>query len=42
MIRLECKKCKASGWCEYDPITDTIYPSDDGECQERSFEGEEP
>lgn len=32
----------ASGWCEYDPITDTIYPCDGGECQEKSSEEEEP
>lgn len=42
MISQVCKKCKASGWCEYDPITDTIYPSGGGECQERSSEEEEP
>ena len=40
MIRLECKNCTKSGWCEYDLITDTIYPSDGGECQEKSSEEE--
>lgn len=35
MISQVCKKCKASGWCEYDPITDTIYPNNEGACPER-------
>ena len=35
MISQACKNCNASGWCEYDPITDTIYPNNEGACPER-------
>lgn len=32
MISPKCKECEACGWCEYDPLTDTVYPGDD-ECK---------
>lgn len=35
MIDEACKDCRAyaCGWCEYDPITDTVYPADEGKCR---------
>lgn len=37
MISHGCMRCRAytMGWCEYDPITDTLYPMDEEICTER-------
>lgn len=37
MISHRCMRCRAyaMGWCEYDPITDTVYPMDEEICTER-------
>lgn len=34
MISEKCKGCKAYplGWCEYDALTDTVYPVDEKMC----------
>lgn len=34
MISEKCKGCWAypMGWCEYDALTDTVYPVDEGMC----------
>lgn len=32
MIHTACKTCRSSGWCEYDPFTDTVYPADPINC----------
>ena len=32
MISQKCKECADCGWCEYDPLTDTIYPNDPYQC----------
>lgn len=33
MISPACKTCSAySIYCEYDPLTDTIYPNDPDQC----------
>lgn len=33
-------KCEAyaEGWCEYDPLTDTVYPAEESKCLLREEE----
>ena len=32
MISRECMECEACGRCEYDALTDTVYPGDESKC----------
>lgn len=32
MISEKCRECPACGWCEYDFVTDTVYPAEENKC----------
>lgn len=32
MISTVCRDCPVNTWCEYDPLTDTVYPGEESEC----------
>lgn len=38
MISRECMECEACGWCEYDPLKDTVYPAEENKCLLREAE----
>ncbi len=40
MISTKCKDCPVCGWCEYDPLTDTVYPAEESKCLLRQEESQ--